>query len=64
MTDTKPKPLARKSWFSLITPEVLARFGSPHQQPLAPREDLSICTSRYPGEEPPEDRITVIARIR
>jgi hypothetical protein len=60
-----PKPKA--SWFDLITPALLGRIGgAPSSREGADyaQQGNSICTSRHPGNEPPDEAITTIARIR
>jgi len=64
MTDTS-KP-STKSWFSLITPAVLGRVGARSAGEGADyaQQGGSICTARHDGDEPPDEAITVISRIR
>ena len=57
----------KSNWLSLITDDVLAAAGAqPSNREGADYKEQgnSICVERHPGNEPPADAITTIARIR
>jgi hypothetical protein len=60
MTETKTS----KSWFDQITPAVLGRASPSRREGADYAQSGSVCTSRHPGDEPPDEVITTIARIR
>jgi hypothetical protein len=62
----KSKPKSA-NWLSLIDDNILGRVGTATPAGLethGPGGGFSVCTERHLGNEPPDEAVTIIARIR